>query len=181
MLTFIDIVHLRDFKRHIPTLHGVPTQRYAHFYLEYAPYGTLSQLITKYPAFNRYVLELFVWHVFNSLARAIVELEDSALRDSVPNVEAYILHLDIKTDSIFLGYEHSRGVQSADLHNRVQTGDLDDLETYPTIKLRDFGEAMLHEGEQNKPQWRHFYNRGQQAYRPPVSSNELCNASGFLS
>lgn len=99
-------------------------------YLEYAPYGTLANLLARYKAFNRYLPELFLWHLFNSLARAILTLEQD-----VPGIAPYYLaHLDIKPENIFLGYETPKR------HDSKYTGGLkDDNVKYPTIKLGDFG------------------------------------------
>lgn len=131
-----NIVHMRGYKLFLrmpradqrkhrdPVVHN----EFHRFYLEYAPYGTLKNLAVRYRAFNRYLPELFLWHVFNSLARAAVVLEGPEEND-----ECYI-HLDVKPDNIFLGYENAK------LQNPTTTGGLSgETVNYPSVKLGDFG------------------------------------------
>lgn len=131
-----NIVHMRGFKaftrnpgikrkRNGPVVHNLINR----FYLEYAPYGNLHNLAMRYKAFNRYLPELFLWHVFNSLARAALALE--TVGDD--HAMCYV-HLDVKPANIFLGYE------SAKSQNPTATGGLDGEDAnYPSVKLGDFG------------------------------------------
>lgn len=109
-----------------------PANEFWRFYLEYAPYGNLGNLASRYRAFNRYLPELFLWHVFNSLSKAVLELE------TYKDKNKCLYHLDIKPHNIFLGYEGTRSQDPA------VTGGLDgETVGYPSVKLGDFGIAML--------------------------------------
>lgn len=99
------------------------------FYLEYAPYGSLQNLLARYKAFNRYLPELFLWHLFNSLAKAILVLESEGR-------PWFVAHLDIKPENVFLGYETTKS------RDPELTGGLDGEDVgYPSIKLGDLGFA----------------------------------------
>lgn len=144
-------MYLRDFKAHIDAAGNDIAWRY---FLEYAPYGNLENLRSRYKAFNRYLPELFLWHVFNGLAKAICELEN--LTD---NPEIVILHLDIKPLNIFLGYEelHRNDEHTGGLHNSQ----------YPAVKLGDFGCAFLtHDNHNGNP--RDCNGIGTTGYQAPV-------------
>jgi len=90
-------------------------------------------LRARYRAFHRYLPELFLWHVFNSLAKAILELEN--VHDAEQPLGKYVVHADIKLANIFLGYEELHGPPE-------RTGGLQSGK-YPTVKLGDFGCANL--------------------------------------
>lgn len=138
-LTIIDIVHLRDYKSYVVTDDTVLDQHEisARRYLEYSPYGNIQDLIDRYRAFNRYLPELFLWHAFNSLARAICEFEEAQAQQEIPK---RILHLDLKPPNIFLGYEKNSPDPSTGI---MQSGGLFDLGIYPTLRVGDFGLAVL--------------------------------------
>ena len=151
-----DIVHLRDFKAH---LGQEPKNEVWRFYLEYAPHGNLENLRLRYRAFHRYMPEHFLWHVFNSLAKAISALDD------VPDDRDYIIHADIKPDNVFLGYKEI--YDQSKPTGGLRTGE------YPTIKLGDFGCArMAKEEESIEESYSKFVNRGTPGYCPPVSAEK---------
>lgn len=153
---FQDLIYLRDFKAIFPHLPvpspsdppnpGPNPEAFMRFYLEYAPYGTLANLLARYKAFNRYLPELFLWHLFNSLAKAVLTLEQNQ-PDQQPH---FVAHLDIKPDNIFLGYETTKS------SDPKFTGGLKGKDVkYPSIKLGDFGFAR------------------QVMYRQPISMEQL--------
>lgn len=158
-----DIVHLRDFKGHVSQ---EPKHEIWRFYLEYAPYGNLENLRSRYRAFHRYMPEHFLWHVYNSLAKAILALHD------VSDDGDYILHADIKPDNVFLGYEEVYDQSMAT--GGLRTGE------YPTIKLGDFGCATMADDEEpGDGSFAKFLNRGTPGYHPPVSAEE-CKANWLI-
>lgn len=154
-----DVIHLRDFKRYVAQMNGKSVQTCARHYLEYAPCGTLEGLIMRYRAFNRYFPELFLWHVFNSLARATCELEESEL--VLAQQGRYVLHRDIKPANIFLEYEQNDRIG--------QTGGLNDTNIYPTIKLADFRLARQADPRDIARPPKDWYISGTSDYYPPVS------------
>lgn len=110
----------------LPPIHN----EFHRYYLEYAPYGTINNLALRYKIFNRYLPELFLWHVFHSLAMAAVVME------TPPGESECYVHLDLKPDNIFLGYEDGQSREP------VFTGGLNgEAVMYPTVKLGDFGIA----------------------------------------
>lgn len=163
----IDIVHLRDFKCHMNQTDLLDVQRSEsgiawRYYLEYAPYGDLENLRMRYRAFHRYLPELFLWHVFDSLARAIVVLEDLRdLRNRTKPLGKYMTHCDIKPQNIFLGYEEHHDEDGP-------TGGLKDGR-YPTIKLGDFGLAELQDEMRRGSNFKDMAGIGTLNYLPPVS------------
>lgn len=132
-------------------------------YLEYAPYGTLSNLLAKYKASNRYLPELFLWHLFNSLAKALVILEQGH-----PNRgNNFVVHFDIKPDNIFLGYEATK------TRDPARTGGLDgEVLNYPSIKLADFGLALA-QRESQVLSMQTIAGRGTRTYLSPVGQPDF--------
>lgn len=118
--------------------------------MEYAPYGNLNILRWRYRAFNRYLPELFLWHLFNSLAQAVEAMEKDALTgDTIGSLQRhkndFILHLDIKPENIFLGYEETHAERRPEAPWR--TGGLVEP-LYPSVKMGDFGLAQYsYEGD----------------------------------
>lgn len=132
---------------------------FMRYYLEYSPYGDLETLKQRYKAFNKYLPELFLWHLFNSLAKAALVLE----QDTLFWKPCFVVHHDIKPSNILLGYEATK---SRD-HN--VTGGLDgEAVGYPCIKLGDFGIADLIEGD-NPQTMRAIGRVGTMGYLAPVS------------
>ncbi|OQV06504.1 Protein kinase domain-containing protein [Cladophialophora immunda] len=102
------------------------------FYLEYCPHGSLYQLGRLYRCWDTYLPEVFVWHVFYSLAKACEALRDSPPADSRAIKEEYFelglenvfcLHLDLKPENVLLGYPHEG-------------------QEYPSALLNDYGISM---------------------------------------
>lgn len=161
-------MHLRGYKAIFPELQGpfveqdanlVPSA-FMRYYLEYAPYGTLANLLARYKASNRYLPELFLWHVFNSLAKALLVLEQGTANR---HVETSLIHFDIKPENIFLGYEAAKS-SDPDV-----TGGLDgEIFNYPSIKLADFGLARVFV-EDTEPSMEEIGARGTPTYFAPVS------------
>jgi serine/threonine protein kinase len=77
------------------------------FYMEYFPYGDLDRLRYRYRAYKKYLPELFLWHLFSSLASTIHAMEQGPFNDpaneNVHEKGSYMLHMDIKPSNIFLG------------------------------------------------------------------------------
>ena len=152
------IVHLRSFKL-VNT-----TWRY---YLEYAPYGHLDRLRERYKAFNTYLPEVFLWHLFHSLARATCAMATTGhwrrlLRGGIQ--EQYpdgwnMIHFDIKQANILV----SKEVQLKD-----ELGATGLTWSFPGIKLADFGLAMI-TGESDKDNPSDCFWRGTRYWAPPVS------------
>lgn len=161
-LTRIDILYLRNYKSFRESNRKHDSGDCVRFYLEYAPYGSLRDLMDRYRAFHRYLLEVFLWHSFNALARAVLELEELQR----PNGEEYIIHCDLKPDNILLGYEKNTYTD--------RTGGLLDTDEYPTLKLAGFGLSLklsphrLAHGQRTNWAW-----RGTKFYETPVSDGAL--------
>lgn len=189
----LDIVHLRDYKASVygtPSLDALGREVNAYtdyawrYYLEYAPYGDLENLRARYRAFHRYLPELFLWHVFNSLAKAVhvLEKKQRAWPDAFKDGE-YVVHADIKPKNIFLGYEELERPEETPLDSErleepieceqphFQSGGLqnpEDIPIYPSIKLGDFGLAM-YTSEQDEANPEKFRGVGTAYFQPPVS------------
>ena len=153
----LDIVHLRHFKAYVEEyvpedVYGEPLSDYEdvtwRFYLEYAPYGNLENLHGQCVAFHRYLPESFLWHVFNSLAKAIQVLDTQQRGDNPTREAEYVVHSDIKLPNIVLGYEgldwprsqvdnHAGGTKES---SSFYTGGLQN-DLYPSTKLGDFRPA----------------------------------------
>jgi len=139
------------------------------YYLEYAPHGDLNRLIARYRAWNRYLPEQFLWHVFDSLAKAIQTIADqpTVVGDLPEKTSAYrtinrnsrIIHFDIKPDNIFLGYK-KLFLNDSGLHGGSNG------EKYPLIKLADFGAGEFLSGH-NHINPANFWENGTTFYLPP--------------
>ena len=85
-------------------------------YMEYAKHGTLEDLLDRYRAWDMHFSELFLWHTFLGLARAI-DLMRHCPRDWQPttnntpandhkdhrsNID-FVVHMDFKTANVALG------------------------------------------------------------------------------
>ena len=125
-------------------------------YLEYAPYGSLTPLFFTYRAWKTYLPEPFLWHLFHNLANAINVMANGfflepGTQKRAPNDMGFV-HFDIKLDNIFLGEPFPSSA----------------MNTYPAIKLADFGLAKLTgDGDQQNPSA--WYRLGTEDYKPPVS------------
>jgi serine/threonine protein kinase len=143
-----NILRLRSFKNLSP-------HRRWRFYLEFAPYGDLFQLTYLYRAWDTYFPEDFLWHVFYSLAKAGVIMDEGPFTDpesEEPVENGLVVHLDIKLENIYLSKP------DRDTFFR----------SYPVIKVADFGLSdMTHQGDERNPAY--FRRRGTEGSMPPVS------------
>ena len=141
-----NILRLRSFKY-------FPSCSRWRFYLEYAPNGDLHKLIYSYRAWDTYLPEEFLWHVFHSLAKVAVVMEQGPFTD-LETEEASVgqmIHLDVKPDNLYMGKPDNMAL----------------FAKYPTIKMADFGLSELtFEDDQDNPQ---MYRKGTTDYLPPVS------------
>lgn len=153
-----------------------PVLRYAgeyrdrrwRYYFEYAPYGSLERLITRYRAWNQYLPESFLWHVFDSLAQILVTFDETG-----PEVKEHktgmvrtadrLIHMDIKPDNIFLGYE-----QPFDDQDHKYGGHQSNV--YPMVKIGDFGVATLTSVKDRENPWR-LWGTGTRYYKPPEQTH----------
>ena len=121
------------------------------YYSISAPHYTVLDLISRYKVKHTYIPELFLWHLFYSLAKAIYALDDvhhsSLLHESAQEYHLWsqhccILHLDIKPENIFLDYAPI-GDEEIDAMYRstdsIDDSGKDSVRTYPVIRLVDFG------------------------------------------
>ncbi|KAL1645468.1 hypothetical protein SLS58_003777 [Diplodia intermedia] len=91
-------------------------------YLEYAPYGDLSDLYGYYMANNIMIPEAFIWYLLLCLAEAAIVLE----RPVPPNKKA-MFHYDIKPANVLLTYPD---VSDTSRHWH---------QNYPVVQLADMG------------------------------------------
>lgn len=141
------------------------------FYFELAPYGTLFDLMLKHQYWNQYLPEAFLWHVFDSLAEAAVQLRDCTWGNmptdrnprGPPHDMDQMVHFDIKPDNIFLSYPDHRS-------NHHQPGGSTFGGTmkydYPVVKLGDYGlNAWTGHNDPHNPE--ELGIRGTSGYLPP--------------
>lgn len=144
------------------------------FYMEFAPYGELSRLMARYRAWNKYLPELFLWHVFDGLARAARALNEQTAGPKSPtpskgNVKRgqKVVHFDIKPENIFLGYEEPFDKRASN-NGGIGSVDAKLRNLYPTIKLGDFGiSEFLGEGRSDPDNPRQMWHRGTDFYKAP--------------
>jgi len=147
-----NIIKLRCFRDH-------QLEKRWRYYLEFAPFGNLHDLKINYMAWNTYLPEEFLWHVFHGLATAGLQLGDTeylgyrdgegyALRE-----DHYMLHFDLKPQNVGLG----------DLVDEMPTH----FSNYPVAKVMDFGLARITSPhDQHNP--RGYWDLGTAGYKPPV-------------
>ena len=108
--------------------------------LEHCDAGSLANLIDNHLDRDRYILEPFVWHVFQQMANALAYIHKEG-----------IIHRDVKPDNMLLTwYAHGFGIRS-------KSSD------YPFVKLADFGLA----GVVTDPKFRVTAPEGTPDYQPP--------------
>jgi hypothetical protein len=143
-----DILRLRSFKY-------FPNSSKWRFYLEFAPYGDFFRLVYGYKAWQTHFPEEFLWHVFNSFARAAVKMQEGPFTDVETGkpTKWSVIHFDIKTDNIYMASPDKNELFS----------------NYPSIKVADFGLADLvgEVDDDNNPY--NLRERGTPEFRPPVS------------
>jgi serine/threonine protein kinase len=169
-----NIILLRSFKDN-------DIERLWRFYLEYSPGGDLEQLRSNYIAWNTYLPEPFLWHVFEGLASAASTLHTGPFNDPYTGETLHrnlgmVIHLDLKPANILLGDVPARknAEKDAGEDGNEEDGEEDQawsearLWNYPTVKMADFGLAKLtHPNDKANPE---SYRRlGTSGYRPPVS------------
>ena len=134
-------------------------ERKYRFYMEVCSHGELYRLRYRYRNWGTLLPELFLWHVFHSLAK-VVALMDRPFNDFDTGKlisQSYMLHMDLKHANIFLSEPASH----------TQYGETDPTSDYPIIKLGDFGLADITAAtDPNNP--RTFWGRGTIDYMPPV-------------
>lgn len=139
------------------------------YYLEYCPYGDLQQLKMHHQAWQKHVPEVFLWHLFQSFARAsqtmaygrfqwlghnATELDKKTYDylDKVPG--AFILHGDVKPANILLTPPVADKDRPAGYPE------------FPSVRLGDFGCArVLHAENDNSRRWN--LRRGTREYQAP--------------
>lgn len=143
------------------------------YYLEYAPHGSLQRLIARYRAWNQYLPESFLWHIFDGLAQVLIAFDETTpdlnehknkhkrgeLRDA-----DRLIHFDIKPDNIFLGYE-----QPFDTNSKNYGGHQSNV--YPMVKIGDFGVAMMTSEKDNHQKSGSFWGRGTKYYLAPEQTH----------
>lgn len=159
--------HLRRYKvisddtPHTPERYGR-----CRYYLEFGRYGTLAHLIRLYQCWDTYLPEVFVWHVFQNLAKACEALRGCPPKDTKAldcrdsrgedfsdiREDLFCLHLDVKPANILLGYPH----QGQD---------------YPSALLHDYGISVYtsHSGRGPVQNPRKMWFKRTSGYEPPVS------------
>ncbi|KAI1609090.1 kinase-like domain-containing protein [Exophiala viscosa] len=131
---------------------------YARYYFEFCRYETLETLRLKYKAWNTYLPELFLWHVFSSLAEGCARfgsgpfknLASSRFGQSMP--DGYLLHNDIKTENILLGSNMTKDSQR---------------KWYPIPKFADFGLSIITAPNEALRNQARFLQVGSRAWYPP--------------
>jgi serine/threonine protein kinase len=118
---------------------------HCRLYMELAANGDLWTLRERYRAFDKYIPELWLWHIFETLALACITMEQCPKNwepmfesdEDQPGPTKYILHCDIKPENIFIfdtTYHKVPKVRNTDF----KTYDLN-FPALPKIKLGDFG------------------------------------------
>jgi serine/threonine protein kinase len=161
-------------------------------YFDYAPHGDLYGLMKKYRAFDKHLPEAFVWHVFHSLAQAVLAMNDGPwirlVRDSNGKLrkiklrkQVFLNHFDMKPSNILLSF--SAAEQSPT--TTTNSGEWKPEYEYPQVLLADFGvsdiltqdnkkqdhedetsykDALLHPKIPGKPNPRDYWDKGQDVY-----------------
>lgn len=152
-----NVAHLRGFKY-------FGEQRHSKFFLEYLHNGDLERLRLRYKAWNTYLPEVFLWHLFHSLAKAACAMDTRGIWFNMVKNQPYphnqsMVHVDIKPPNILVGKESQATEDSTVKEISLM---------YPTIKLADFGLAQITgPGDKNNP--RYFMDFGTDHFIPPVS------------
>ncbi|EXJ92262.1 serine/threonine protein kinase [Capronia epimyces CBS 606.96] len=127
--------HLRRYK--FVSDHRSNKEGRYRMYLEFCPHGSLDHLRRLYRAWDHYLPEVFVWHVFHRLAISCEALRDqppaeslaieldkfSSIWDDQDDEALICLHMDMKPQNVLLGYEPEDPEEN----------------DYPEPKLSDFG------------------------------------------
>ncbi len=147
-----NIVQLRGFKDN-------PIEKLWRFSFEFAEWGDLHRLETNYRAWNTYLPEEFLWHLFHGLASAALAMAVGEFHDvgeeSGPDTDSYVLHFDLKPANVVL----SSPIDKMPSH----------FSNYPVAKITDFGLARL-TNEADKMNPLGYRSHGTPGYHPPVRS-----------
>jgi len=180
-----NIIQLRGYKEvlnarpehpghgNLPKSFDMEENKLWRFYLEFSPHGELSRLMDRYRAWNQYLPEAFLWHVFDSLALALVaKAELPTDPNELPDNTYYkeddrIIHFDIKPENIFLGYTQPfSGVSAKKYGGMAQLGGKKTA-LYPLVKLGDFGIADLVGGVEDNTNPYVLWGAGTPFYKAP--------------
>lgn len=134
---------------------------YCRYYTEFCEFDTLEILRLRHKAWNRYLPERFLWHIFYRLAHGYLDFVRGPWRSLSNNtfgqvpLGQYLLHNDIKADNIFLGTNGSRPIDSAQ-------------GWYPVPKIGDFGLSMTTNPDEGVINTAQHIQRGTPPWKPPV-------------
>ena len=165
--------HLRGYK-YILEDRATKSGRY-RYYLEYCPHNSLNRIHRLYRCWDTYLPEVFLWHVFHSLAAGCEALRDPPLEDNKAvtvedrqesREDMHCLHLDWKPDNVLLGYP--------------QEGQLYEGHEYPSALMNDFGTSIYVTGLVTDAMInpKELWWRGTAVYMPTVST--ICLSSAPL-
>ena len=167
-------------------------------YFDYAPHGNLWELMKRYEAFDKHLPEAFIWHVFHSLAQAVLAMndgpwtrlttgDDGKIKHIRLRNEVFLNHFDMKPENIFLGISAAEQSPTAATGSNVWNPDNE----YPQILLADFGfserltrdnknqdhqdepsyiDELIVNNTPNRPNPRDFWNTGQPVYGAGILS-----------
>ncbi|KAK5377634.1 hypothetical protein LTR20_002095 [Exophiala xenobiotica] len=137
---------------------------YGRYYSEFCPYDSLESLRLKYKAWNTYLPEAFLWHIFYSLAEGCLKFSIGPFKNLASSrfgqrfPEAYLLHNDIKTENILLG------------SNITKDGK---RQWYPVAKFADFGLSIITNPYEALRNTARFLQKGTRVWYPPGQRSSM--------
>jgi len=144
--------------------------------MEYCPNGEVNRLLEYHWALNMnnryqnsqqpdsYIPEPAIWHIFNSLVKAGLSMEQVSVDKDDPFHDqrlGEVVHLDIKPENVFLG---DYPPNDPDAHNNFAI--------YPTCKLADFGLSTYQSLAKKSHVRKKYIERGTPRYFAPESKPE---------
>lgn len=130
-----------------------PTPEYSTMQLEFCDGGNLHELAGHYQELNEPISESFIWHVYDSLAKALCFMHTgSDIAHTPPHGWKPIVHRDIKTNNVLLQLGNERGLG------------------FPKVKLTDFDFASFY--DRHKCKWA----GGVKGYIPPEQDEADTNS-----